>query len=191
MICVFFSCLNNSLSGMILNYRNVKNCEMLHMSKKELKTNAMRILDRMKITYEYRTYPCENFVDGMETADQLGLEYSQVFKTIVTVGKSGGHYVFVIPIKEEIDLKKAAKTAGEKFLELLPLKELTKVTGYVRGGCTAIGMKKAFPVVIQEDALNHEKIYISGGKLGMQLCLKPEDLREAADGRFADIIRKA
>ena len=108
------------------------------MSKKEVKTNAMRMLDRMKIPYEYEEYECDEFSDGIETADKLGYDHKYVYKTLVTTGKSGGHYVFVIPIEEEIDFKKAAKVVGEKSLEMLHLKELTKVTGYVRGGCTSI-----------------------------------------------------
>lgn len=161
------------------------------MSKKELKTNAMRILDRLKIPYTYQTYECDEFTDGIQTADQLGLNHELVFKTIVTTGKSGAHYVFVIPIAEEIDFKKAARAAGEKSLEMLPLKELTQVTGYVRGGCTSIGMKKKFPTIIQESAEKHEQIYVSGGKIGMQLCLAPEDLKRASDAEFGDVIRGA
>ena len=118
------------------------------MSKKELKTNAMRILDRNKIPYEYETYECDEFVDGITTADKIGLSHEQVYKTLVTVGKTGGHYVFVIPIAAELDLKKAAKSVGEKSVEMLHVKDITAVTGYVRGGCTAIGMKKQFPTVI-------------------------------------------
>lgn len=161
------------------------------MSKKELKTNAMRILDRMKIPYTYQTYECDEFADGIQTADQLGLSHELVFKTIVTIGKSGDYYVFVIPIKEEIDFKKAAKEVGEKSLEMLPLKELTRVTGYVRGGCTSIGMKKKFPTIIQKSANQYDKIYVSGGKIGMQLCLAPKDLKRAADAEFGDVIRAA
>lgn len=161
------------------------------MSKKEVKTNAMRILDRLKIPYTYQTYECDEFTDGIQTADTLGLDHELVFKTIVTTGKSGAHYVFVIPIEAEIDFKKAAKAVGEKSLEMLPLKDLTQVTGYVRGGCTSIGMKKKFPTVIQESAKQYEQIYVSGGKLGMQLQLAPEDLRKAADAGFGDVIREA
>lgn len=161
------------------------------MSKKEVKTNAMRILDRMKIPYTYQTYECDEFSDGIHTADQLGLDHERVFKTIVTTGKSGGHYVFVIPIEEEIDFKKAAKAVGEKSLDMLPLRELTLVTGYVRGGCTSIGMKKKFPTVIQESARAFEQIYVSGGKIGMQLSLAPEDLKRATDAEFGDVIRIA
>ena len=115
------------------------------MSKKELKTNAMRILDRNKIPYEYETYECDEFVDGITTADKIGLPHEQVYKTLVTVGKTGGHYVFVIPIAAELDLKKAAKSVGEKSVEMLHVKDITAVTGYVRGGCTAIGNEKTIP----------------------------------------------
>lgn len=160
------------------------------MSKKEVKTNAMRILDRMKISYKYEEYECDEFTDGIQTADMLGYDHALVYKTLVTTGKSGAHYVFVIPIEDEIDFKKAARCVGEKSLEMLPLKELTKVTGYVRGGCTAIGMKKQFPVVIQEDAKDLAHIHVSGGKLGMQLELLPEDLKKAAGASYGDIIRK-
>ena len=159
------------------------------MSKKELKTNAMRMLDRMKIPYEYETYECEDFTDGVETADKLGYDHALVYKTLVTTGKSGEHYVFVIPIEAEIDFKKAAKAVGEKSLEMLHLKNLTKVTGYVRGGCTAIGMKKQFPTVIQKDAEELTQMHVSGGKLGMQLKLAPADLKKAAKAQFADVIR--
>ena len=97
----------------------------------------------------------------------------------------------MIPIEKEIDFKKAARAAGEKSLEMLPLKELTQVTGYVRGGCTSIGMKKKFLTIIQKSAEKHEQIYVSGGKIGIQICLAPEDLRKAADAEFGDVIREA
>lgn len=160
------------------------------MGKKEVKTNAMRILERQKIPYTYETYECDEFTDGIETADKLGYEHQYVYKTLVTTGKSGEHYVFVIPIEEEIDFKKAAKAVGEKSLEMLHLKDLTKVTGYVRGGCTAVGMKKQFPTVIQEDAKDLPHMHVSGGKLGMQLTLSPLDLAKAANAKFTDIIHK-
>lgn len=160
------------------------------MGKKEVKTNAMRILERQKIPYAYETYECDEFTDGIETADKLGYEHQYVYKTLVTTGKSGEHYVFVIPIEEEIDFKKAAKAVGEKSLEMLHLKDLTKVTGYVRGGCTAVGMKKQFPTVIQEDAKDLPHMHVSGGKLGMQLTLAPLDLAKAAHAEFADIIHR-
>ena len=157
--------------------------------QKEVKTNAMRILESLKIPYTHHTYECEEFVDGLQIADKLSLPYEQVYKTLVTTGKTGNHYVFVIPIEAEIDFKKAAKVVGEKSLEMLHLKDLTKVTGYVRGGCTAIGMKKQFPTVIQEDAKELEYMHVSGGKLGMQIRLAPQDLQKVAKAEFADVIR--
>ena len=158
------------------------------MGKKEVKTNAMRILDRQKIKYSYEEYECDEFMDGISVADKLGYDHALVYKTLVTVGKSGGHYVFVIPIEAEIDFKKAAKVVGEKSLEMLPLKDLTKVTGYVRGGCTAVGMKKQFPTVIQKDAEVLEYMHVSAGKLGMQLKLSPKDLQKASNAKFDDVI---
>ena len=158
------------------------------MGKKEAKTNAIRILETMKIPYEAMTYECKEFVDGSHIADQLGLDHSRVYKTITTVGKSGGYYVFVLPIDEEIDFKKAAKAAGEKSLEMLPLKDLTKVTGYVRGGCTSIGMKKQYPTVFHQTALDYDTIYISAGKIGAQVELAPRDLLDLLGAHAADIV---
>lgn len=148
------------------------------------------MLDRAGIPYTYQTYECEEFTDGVHVADQLGLPRERVYKTLVTVGKSGAYYVFVIPIAEEIDFKKAARTVKEKSVEMLHLKDLTKVTGYVRGGCTSVGMKKQFPTVIQEDARSLDSIYISGGKLGMQLQLSPLDLQKVTGAVFADVTAK-
>lgn len=161
------------------------------MAKKEMKTNAMRILEKMKIPYEMRTYECDEFTDGIHVADFLGISYEKVYKTLVTVGKSKTNYVFVIPVAEEIDFKKAAKIVGEKSLEMLPLKDLTAVTGYIRGGCTAIGMKKKFKTIIQEDAKKLDKIIISGGRIGLQLILSPDDLRKAAEAEYASIIHQS
>ena len=158
------------------------------MAKKETKTNAMRILETMGIEFEMRTYECEDFVDGIHLAEMLNLPYEQVYKTLVTVGKSKNHYVFVIPVAEGIDFKKAARVVGEKSLEMLPLKDLTNVTGYIRGGCTSIGMKKKFKTIIQEDAMLLEKIVVSGGRRGLQLILLPEDLKQAAEAEYADVI---
>lgn len=158
------------------------------MGKKELKTNAMRMLEKLKIPYEYMTYECDEFISGIDTADMNGLPHEIVYKTLVTTGKSGEHYVFVLPIEAELDLKSAAKAVGEKSVEMLPFKEITKVTGYVRGGCTAIGMKKKFPTVIDSSASKLDAIYVSGGKIGMQLKLKPDDLRKASGAEYADVI---
>ena len=158
------------------------------MAKKENKTNAMRILETLKISYEMCAYECEDFIDGVHLAEMLSLPYEQVYKTLVTVGKSKNHYVFVIPVADEIDFKKAAKVVGEKSLEMLPLKDLTAVTGYIRGGCTSIGMKKKFRTVIHKDAESLDKIAVSGGRRGLQLFLKPNDLKRAAEAEYADVI---
>lgn len=158
------------------------------MAKKENKTNAMRILETMNIQYDMRTYDSDGFIDGVSLAKKLSLPCEQVYKTLVTVGKSREHYVFVIPVADEIDLKKAAKVVGEKSLEMLPLKDLTAVTGYVRGGCTSVGMKKKFRTTIQEDAMLLEQIVVSGGRLGLQLILLPDDLCAAAEAEYADVI---
>lgn len=156
--------------------------------EKEIKTNAMRILERNKIPFEAMTYECDEFTDGMQTARILGIAPELMYKTLVTVGKSKANYVFVIPIAEEIDFKKAAKAVGEKSLEMLHLKDLTAVTGYVRGGCTSIGMKKQFPTVINDTALALEQMIVSGGKIGLQLRLAPKDLAKAAHAVFVDVI---
>ena len=148
----------------------------------------MRFLDRNKIPYEYQTYECDEFIDGISVADKIGLPHEQVYKTLVTVGKSGGHYVFVIPIAAELDLKKAAREVGEKSLAMLHVKDINTVTGYVRGGCTAVGMKKQYVTRIDASAQNLPTMVVSGGHLGTQLELKPEDLRKAANAEFADIV---
>lgn len=158
--------------------------------EKAVKTNAMRILDSMKIAYEMQTYECDEFVDGVTTADKLGLAHELVYKTLVTVAKSRAYYVFVIPIEAELDLKAAAKAVGEKALELLPLKELTPVTGYIRGGCTAIGMKKTFPTVLDVSAKEIPYLHVSGGKPGLQIKLSLEDYLKASRAEIADVIVK-
>ena len=156
--------------------------------EKREKTNALRLLDRMRIPYEAHTYPCETFTDGLEVAQQLGLDPSLVCKTLVTVGKSGGHYVFVLPVNQELDRKKAASLVGEKSLELLPVKDLLAVTGYVRGGCTALGMKKQFPTVVEQSLRERPVIYVSGGRRGLQLSLSPQDLVRAAGAAWGRVV---
>ena len=155
---------------------------------KEVKTNAMRILDKNKINYELNTYECDEIVDGKSIADMLGQDYDMTFKTLVTVGKSKQYYVFAIPIVEELDMKQAAKIVGEKNIEMLHVKDINKVTGYIRGGCTPIGMKKLYPTVIHESAKQHEKIIVSGGRLGAQIFIAPDDLVSVVNGKYADII---
>ncbi|MDO5346042.1 MAG: Cys-tRNA(Pro) deacylase [Lachnospiraceae bacterium] len=159
------------------------------MSKnKEIKTNAMRILDRMRISYQTMTYECEEFVDALKIADQLGLPYGKVYKTLVTLGSSKNYFVFVIPIDRELDLKKAARSVGEKSVAMIHVKEIQSVTGYIRGGCTSIGMKKQYVTRIDESAKNLETMVVSGGKLGVQIELKPEDLCRAANAEYADLL---
>ena len=155
---------------------------------KETKTNAMRILDRLKLPYELNTYECAEFIDGVHVADALGQPREQSFKTLVAAGKSGGHYVFVVPVAAEVDLKKAAVAAGEKSVSLVAVKEITALTGYVRGGVSPLGMKKAFPTVIDCSAAQFSAIIISGGRLGAQIILSPTDLLTATGGKLADIV---
>lgn len=158
------------------------------MSKKENKTNAMRILDKNKISYRTNTYECDEFIDGIHVADMNGDPYEQSFKTLVTVGKSGGYYVFALPIDKEIDLKKAAKIVGEKSIEMIHVKDINKITGYIRGGCTPVGMKKMYPTIIHESAKNFDEIIISGGRIGLQIILNPNDLAAVTNAKFADFL---
>ncbi len=158
--------------------------------QKEVKTNAMRILESMKIPYQQYTYECEEFVDGLQIADQLGLPYEKVYKTLVTVGNSKDYFVFVIPIAEELDLKAAARSVGQKSVEMIHVKDINAITGYIRGGCTAIGMKKQYVTRIDRSAEQLEKIIVSGGRIGSQLELAPADLARAAKAEFAELIRR-
>ncbi|WP_298531116.1 Cys-tRNA(Pro) deacylase [uncultured Ruminococcus sp.] len=155
---------------------------------KEAKTNAMRFLEKNKIDYTVQTYECDEFIDGIHTAEQLGQPLDETFKTLVAHGKSGDYYCFLLPVAQELDLKKAAKSVGEKSVELLHVKDITKVTGYVRGGCTPIGMKKQFMTVIHSTAESMDKFYISGGRIGMQIHLSPAELVKAIRGKFEDIV---
>ena len=155
---------------------------------KEIKTNAMRILEKHKIPYTTMTYECDEFVDALKIADQLGLPYEQMYKTLVTVGSSKNYFVFVIPIHRELDLKKAARSVGEKSVSMIHVKEINSVTGYIRGGCTAVGMKKQYVTRIDESARALDTMIVSGGKIGVQIRLKPEDLRLSCGGEFADLL---
>lgn len=154
---------------------------------KEAKTNAMRMLDRAKIPYEVIQYECDEFIDGLHTAEKTGAPVEQSFKTLVMQGKSKQYYVFVLPIAEEVQLKTAARVVGEKSVEMIPVKDITKITGYVRGGCAPLGMKKQFPTVIHESARTFDKIYISGGRIGMTIIVDPLQLAELIGAQFADI----
>ncbi len=156
------------------------------------KTNAMRILDQKKIKYEIHEYEVDNLHDdyGLRVAESLGEDSNRVFKTLVTTGKSKKNYTFCIPVNASLDLKKAAKLAGEKSLELLHVKNLFDLTGYVRGGCTPIGMKKSFKTFIHESFLTYETVCLSGGERGIQIELNPNDLTKLIQVTYADIIVK-
>ena len=154
---------------------------------KNLKTNAMRILDRERIPYRANYYICDEFIDGIHIADMLHQPYESTFKTLVCTGRTGGYYVFVIPVAEELDLKAAAKSVGEKNVEMLHVRDIKDVTGYIRGGCTAIGMKKPYPVVIDESCLLFDEIIISGGALVVQLFLTPQNFLIASKAQTAAI----
>lgn len=149
----------------------------------------MRILERMDIAYESLDYECDEFTDGLEIADKLGLAYDEVFKTLVTVGSDGQHYVFVIPVAEELDFKKCARAVGVKSIQMIHVKELFDLTGYVRGGCTSVGMKKQFVTRIDETAQLFDKIYVSAGRIGTQIHLDPEDLLRAAQAEYAELTK--
>lgn len=155
---------------------------------KELKTNAMRFLDKSKIEYTVQTYECDEFIDGIHTAEKLGQPLDETFKTLVAQGKSGSFYCFLIPVAMELDMKKAAKSVDEKSVELIHVKDITKITGYVRGGCTPIGMKKQFMTVVHETAAELPMFFISGGRIGTQIHLSPQELVKAIRGKFEDII---
>ena len=154
---------------------------------KEIKTNVMRILDKNKIPYQALHYECDEFIDGLHTAELTGAPVEQSFKTLVARGKSGQYYVYVIPIAREVDLKLAAKAAGEKSVEMIHVKEINAITGYIRGGCSPIGMKKQFPTFIHESAEKYGEIYISGGRIGTTLCLSPTDLIKVCRGHFGKL----
>ncbi|MCR4806760.1 MAG: Cys-tRNA(Pro) deacylase [Lachnospiraceae bacterium] len=156
--------------------------------KKEEKTNVMRVLDGKKVSYESHSYNPDPTMSGEEIAGILGEDPSKVFKTLVTQGKSGQYYVFVVPVKSELDLKKAAKASGEKAVSMIKQKELLPLTGYVHGGCSPIGMKKQLPTFIHETAKMHDKIFVSAGKVGIQIELAPNDLIGITGCKTADII---
>ena len=156
---------------------------------KEAKTNAMRMLDRKKISYETLTYECSEFVDGMHSADLTGAPYEQSFKTLVMEGKSGSYYVFVVPIEKEVDRKAAAKSVGEKSVDMIHVKDILSITGYVRGGCSPLGMKKQFPTYIHSSAASLPAIYISAGVRGLQLKIAPAELIAFVGAIVAEISR--
>ena len=160
------------------------------MAKKEEKTNVMRLLDQKKIPYVPHTYPHggDGAPDGVSVANSLGIDPAAVFKTLVTKGASGGYYVFDIPVAATLDLKKAARAVGEKSIELLHVAEINAVTGYIRGGCSPVGMKKQYPTVFHETVLDYDTIYISAGKIGAQVELAPRALLDLLGADTADLI---
>ncbi len=153
----------------------------------ETKTNAMRILDQSKIEYTYHSYPHgKEAPDGETVAKLLGEDPDRVFKTLVTKG-GNNYYVFVLPVLKELDLKKAAKAVSEKSVEMIPVKDINKVTGYIRGGCSPIGMKKLYKTVFASQCGSVEKIIVSGGRVGLQIEIKTEDLVKITKGTVSDI----
>ena len=156
-----------------------------------IKTNALRILEQRNIDFEMIQYENRDMkIDGQSVAEKIGQDHQIVFKTLVTTSGNNTIYVFVIPVDSELDLKKAAKVSGEKKIEMLVMKDLQKFTGYIRGGCSPVGMKKQYRTYINDSAGNHEKIIVSAGKVGVQMKLKVEDLLETVNGHLADVIKR-
>ena len=157
---------------------------------KKLKTNAMRILDSKKVSYEMLSYESEDGkIDGISVAHKIGVDEKNVFKTLVAQGTSKELYVFVIPVAEELDLKNAAKIAGEKKVEMIAVKDIMKYTGYIRGGCSPIGLKRDYRTFIHESAKGLDFIIVSAGKIGHQIKLNPNDLVEVVSGKFENLIK--
>ena len=157
---------------------------------KKLKTNAMRILNSKKVSYEMLSYESEDGkIDGISVAHKIGVDEKNVFKTLVAQGTSKELYVFVIPVAEELDLKNAAKIAGEKKIEMIAVKDIMKYTGYIRGGCSPIGMKKNYKTFIHDSAENLDFIIFSAGKIGHQIKMNPKDLVSVVEGKFAFLIK--
>ena len=151
------------------------------------KTNAMRMLDKQKIEYQVFEYD-SSLTNGELVAESLGENKAQVFKTLVTVSNTNEYFVFVVPVAETLDLKKAAKVAGVKSVDMLPQKELLPLTGYIHGGCSPVGMKKAFKTFIHDSACYYEKVFVSAGRVGMQIKISPYDIQKAIGAEFIDLI---
>lgn len=159
--------------------------------EKEPKTNAVRIVAAKKISYELHTYEApDGFLDGVSVAAQSNLDPNKVFKTLVLMGHSREHYVCVIPVACELDLKKAAKFFDEKNVEMIHVKEITPLTGYIKGGCSPVGMKKQFKTAIHKSAQEQDTICVSGGKVGLQMELSPLGLAELVSAEFTDLVRE-
>jgi len=158
------------------------------MAKKETKTNAMRILESAGINYTLHTYDVsDDLVDGVSVAKKCGENPEQVFKTLVTIGNDKEHYVFVVPVAQKLNLKACAKAAGVKSVEMIPQKELLPLTGYIHGGCSPIGMKKSFATIFDETMILFDTILVSGGRVGIQVEVAPEDLLKITNGMTAPI----
>ena len=156
----------------------------------QVKTNAMRILDSKKFDYKVINYDSKDGrIDGASVAEKIGKSEKFVYKTLVTQGVSKELYVLVIPVLEELDLKKVAKITGEKKVEMIPVKDITKYTGYIRGGCSPVGMKKQYRTFINDSAKELEYIVVSGGKVGIQIELSPDDLLNCIEATFQDIVK--
>ncbi len=178
---------NKILGFGVILIRAKRIAEGVRHEKKE-KTNVMRVLDSKKIKYNEYYYGDTEAVSGVDVAKALGQNPENVFKTLVTTGKSGEHYVFMVPVAEELDLKKAAKAVSEKSITMLKSKELLGLTGYIHGGCSPIGMKKLFKTTIHKTAPNFDTILFSGGKIGFQVEIPFEDLKKVINVNTADII---
>jgi Cys-tRNA(Pro)/Cys-tRNA(Cys) deacylase len=154
------------------------------------KTNAMRILDSRKIAYKVYSYENnDGKIDGISVAEKIGKDPKVVYKTLVAQGSSSNLYVFIIPVQEELDLKKAAKASGEKKIEMIPSRDIQKFTGYIRGGCSPIGMKKLYKTFIDMRAETSKEIIVSGGKIGVQIAMNVDDLIKVVEGKVQDIIK--
>ena len=154
------------------------------------KTNAMRILEQKNIGYNMNTYDSrDGKIDGISVAEKIGKDPATVYKTLVCQGGSGNYYVFVIPVAEELDMKKAARAADEKKVEMIMVKDIQKVTGYIRGGCSPIGMKKEYRTFIDSSAESLENIIVSGGRIGTQIELEVEEFRKAVKAELHDLIK--
>ncbi len=154
-----------------------------------IKTNAMRILEKANIPFSAHTYDPNGEIDGVSVAHKLGQDEARVFKTLVTQGSSRNYFVFVIPVAKELSLKAAARAVGEKSVDMIPVKSINQVTGYIRGGCSPIGMKKQYTTVLDASALDQDTIIFSGGKIGFQIEMAPRDLLQLIAATTADITQ--
>jgi Cys-tRNA(Pro)/Cys-tRNA(Cys) deacylase len=158
------------------------------MGKKISKTNAMRALDKLNLAYECNEYSTDDGkIDGVSVAEKIGKLPDEVFKTLVTQSPGRNYYIFIVPVHHELNLKKCAKACGEKSVEMIPVKDITKVTGYIRGGCSPLAMKKQYVTFLDKSAEKLSAITFSGGKIGLQITMKPSDLLVACNGTFADL----